>query len=55
MAVHVGKKLKAPDELEVLYRSLSGWLGEDWEELLEDMSINDILVKPKGKFSIPIG
>ncbi|WP_025298809.1 hypothetical protein [Niabella soli] len=55
LAVHLGKKMKAPDEMEVLYASLSEWLGEDWPELLEGMSIDDILVKPKGRFSIPIG
>ncbi|MBO9618802.1 MAG: hypothetical protein J7539_07160 [Niabella sp.] len=55
LAVHLGKKLKAPDEMKVLYSSLNEWLGEDWPALLEGMSINDILVKPKGRFAIPIG
>ncbi|ANH81767.1 hypothetical protein A8C56_12940 [Niabella ginsenosidivorans] len=55
MAVHLGKQLKAPDEMKALYHSLSEWLGKDWQELLEGMSIHDILVKPKARFSIPIG
>jgi len=55
MAVHLGKKIKAPDELIHLYDQLRTWIGEDWEELLTEIEMHNILVKPRGKFSIPIG
>lgn len=55
LGVHLGKKLKAPDEMEELYIKLNEWIGDDWEDILGEMNMDSVLAKPRGKFSIPIG
>ena len=50
LALHTGRQVRAPIDIEVLERQLHEWLGEDWKELVENPSMRQAKQK-KGAFS----
>jgi hypothetical protein len=47
LAVFIGRKIKTPDELQILEAQLQDWLGEDWRELIDSSELEASTTKPK--------
>lgn len=48
LALHTGRQVRAPIDIEVLERQLHEWLGEDWKELVENPSMRQAKARRKG-------
>lgn len=48
LALHTGRQVRAPIDIEVLERQLHEWLGEDWKELVENPSMRQAEARRKG-------
>ena len=48
LALHTGRQVRAPIDIEVLERQLHEWLGEDWQELVENPSMRQAEARRKG-------
>lgn len=49
LALLVGKKIKAPQELEPVKEQLASWLGNDWESLLQEEGVVKAKARQKRK------
>jgi hypothetical protein len=47
LALYVGRKIKSPADMEILEAELVGWLGEDWETLLQAEELRGAKAKRK--------
>ena len=48
LALHTGRQVRAPIDIEVLEHQLHEWLGEDWKELVENPSMRQAKARRKG-------
>lgn len=48
LALHTGRQVRAPIDIEVLEHQLHEWLGEDWKELVENPSMRQAEARRKG-------
>lgn len=49
LALHTGRQVRAPLEMEVLEQQLGEWLGDDWKELVENPAMQQAKTRRKGK------
>lgn len=50
LALYIGESVRNKDDMELLKLHLSEWLGEDWEDLLQQEGVSSITIKSKKKF-----
>jgi tetratricopeptide (TPR) repeat protein len=53
VALFVARQIKKPEEVKVLENQLQTWIGEDWQQLLDDGGLEKSIVKPKSRFPSP--
>ena len=50
LALHTGRQVRAPIDIEVLEHQLHEWLGEDWKELVENPSMRQAKARRKRRY-----
>ena len=53
VALFVARQIKKPEEVKILEEQLQTWIGEDWQQLLDDGGLEKSIVKPKSRFPSP--
>lgn len=48
LALHTGRQVRAPLDVEILERQLQEWLGEDWKELVDNPDMRQAKARRKG-------
>lgn len=49
LALHTGRQVRAPIDMEVLEGQLQEWLGEDWKQLVEGPAMQQAKARRKSK------
>ena len=49
LALHTGRQVRAPIDMEVLEGQLQEWLGEDWKQLVEGPVMQQAKARRKSK------
>ncbi len=52
LALHIAEKIKKQDEVQIVKDQLRDWMGDDYEELLAQGDMENVLLMPKRKFSV---
>ena len=47
LALHTGKQVRAPSDIEILEKQLQEWLGKDWRELVDNPSMQQAKARRK--------
>lgn len=47
LALHTGKQVRAPSDIEILEKQLQEWLGKDWRELVDNSSMQQAKARRK--------
>jgi tetratricopeptide (TPR) repeat protein len=54
LAWFIGKKIKTPEEVEILEQQLQDWIGEDWKDLMEEGDMEQGTAKQKKGISVSL-